>query len=220
MFEPGSWRRHDLLRVEPHAWLRLWDARPQCLEIPHVSGWAALGWPLIVRRRAPDDDPGTIPVALSLPPACGKLRLAIRVAPEDVRERMPPQTLRTLREEAPPSWQKTISALLEVAEQTGVEPRVFGSVLWQRLTGLSYLSTASDLDLLWPVVDADSAARIVPRLAVIEQTGPVRVDGEILLADGSGVQWREWRDSPSAVLVKTASCVELRAVRDLPWLAR
>ena len=212
---PEPWRRHDLLRVEPHTWPQVLESLPQFTEIPCIAQWPALGRPLIVRRRAPGDDPGMIPVAFPLPPACGKLRLSAQIAPEDVHERVPPQTLRTLHEETPLSWQPTIAALLELAAQTGVEPRVFGSLLWQRLTGLSYLSAASDLDLLWPAADADSASRIVSRLAVIEQTGPVRVDGEILLPDGSGVQWREWHGHPTGVLVKTPSGVELHDVRDL-----
>ena len=99
--------------------------------------------------------------------------------------------------------------------KTGVEPRVFGSLLWQHLTGLSYLSAGSDLDLLWPVADEATATWLARRLSVIEQGSPVHCDGEILLPDGSGVHWREWDASPAQVLVKTSSGTQLRAVRDL-----
>ena len=212
---PELWRRHDLLRVEPRAWSGVLAAHPRLAALPPVARWAACGWPLIVRRHLPGDDPGLIPAGLPLPPASGKRRVAVQLCPEDVRERLPPVTLRGVREETPLSWRGTVEALLELADETGVEPRVFGSLLWQRLTGLAYLSAGSDLDLLWPVADPETAARLVRGLAGIERNSPVRCDGEMLLPDGGGVQWREWQGSPTEVLVKTAAGVRLCATRDV-----
>ncbi len=210
-----SWRRHDLLRVEPAAWSRVLRFQPSLAEIPVVVGWAASGWPLIVRRRASGDAPGMIPVGLPLPPGAGKARRSFQLQPADISGRVAARTLRAACGEAPSPWRATVDALLGLAAQTGVEPRVFGSLLWQQLTGLAYLSASSDLDLLWPVNSAVVAERIVRGLASIEQNSPVRLDGEILLPDGGGVQWREWHGNPSEVLVKTLCGVELRAAWDL-----
>ena len=210
-----AWRRHDLLRVEPRAWSGILAAHPQLAAVPEVVRWAARGWPLIVRRHLPGDDPALIPVGLPLPPASGKRRLAAQLSPADVRERLPAVTLRNVREEVPLSWRRTADALLAFAVETGVEPRVFGSLLWQHATGLPYLSAGSDLDLLWPVADAEKASRLVCGLAGIERDSPVRCDGEILLPDGGGVQWREWHGSPAEVLVKTSAGVRLWATRDV-----
>ena len=93
---------------------------------------------------------------------------------------------------------------------------LFGSLLWQRRTSLSYLGAASDLDLLWPVGDAGPAWRLARGLAAAQETlGPVRMDGEILLPDGGGVQWRELSRARREVLVKTLDGVELRPIDDL-----
>lgn len=211
-----GWRRHDLLRVRPGAWPRVLRQRPGLETVPHVSAWAERGWPLIVRRRGQGDAPGTIPVALALPPACGKRRIALQVTAEDLGERVSPETLRDARPEVPPAWRAAVDALLALSDQTGVEPRVFGSLLWQRRTGLPYLTDASDLDLLWPVDDAEGAFRLTRGLAAAEaEIGPVRLDGEILLPDGGGVQWRELHHARGEVLVKTPDGVELRPVHDL-----
>ena len=213
MSEP--WRRHDLLLVEPRAWSGVLAAHPHLAAIPEVLQWAARGWPLIVRRHLPGDDPTLIPVGLPLPPVNGKLRLAAELSPGEVREWLPAVTLRRLRGETPVSWRGTVDALLGLADETGVEPRVFGSLLWQHATGLPYLSAGSDLDLLWPTADADTAAQLVRGLAGIERNSPVGCDGEILLPDGGGVQWREWHGSPAEVLVKTSAGVRLCATRDV-----
>ena len=190
-------------------------ARGRLASLPYVAQWALRGWPVIVRRPAADDDPALIPVALPLPPAAGKLRLAAQLPPEHIRGRLPPLTLRAAREEAPLAWEPVVASLLALADQTGVEPRLFGSLLWQRLTGLGYLSETSDLDLLWPVADAERAHRLVQWLASIEAGSPVRLDGEILLPGGGGVQWREWHGGASEVLVKTAAGVLLQPRRTL-----
>lgn len=213
MREP--WRRHDLLRVRPQTWQKVLNSQPHLADVPHVAQWAARGWPVIVRRYLPGEDPRMIPVGFPLPPAKGKLRLSALVISEDVDEQVPPVTLRDVHHEVPLDWQGTVDALLALADQSGVEPRVFGSLLWQRLTGLTYLSASSDLDLLWPVEDASTAAHLVHRLAAIERDNPVRCDGEILLPGGGGVQWREWKDSPHEVLVKTSTAVRLCATADL-----
>ena len=212
---PELWRRHDLLRVDPMAWSRVLSARPQFAALPSVAQWAKHGWPLIVRRHLDGDDPGLIPVGLPLPPAAGKMRLAAQIFPKEVSERLSPLTLRNVREEVPLAWRETVNALLNLADQSSVEPRVFGSLLWQQVTGLPYVSVNSDLDLLWPVVDPDTATQIVRGLHRLEQDSPVRCDGEILLPDGSGVQWREWHGSSAEVLVKTSAGVRLCARRDV-----
>jgi phosphoribosyl-dephospho-CoA transferase len=56
--------------------------------------------------------------------------------------------LRSAARVADPSWRPTIASLLAVGARTGVEPSVFGSLLWEHLTGLAYLTPHSDLDVL------------------------------------------------------------------------
>jgi phosphoribosyl-dephospho-CoA transferase len=90
---------------------------------------------------------------------------------------------------------------------------VFGALLWEHATGLPYLTAKSDLDLLWSISDERTAALLVERLLKIEAEGPVRLDGELELPDGAGVNWRELArnsDQHSQVLVKTMGGVEVR----------
>lgn len=205
-----EWRRHDLLRVEPSAWSRVLSRQSVLAAVAEVAQWAALGRPVIVRRPAALDTVDVVPVALSLPLAFNKLRVCLQVAPAEISKRMPGQMLRASLDEAPLAWQGTAAKLLALADETGVEPLIFGSLLWQRLTRLPYLTATSDLDLLWPVTDLDCASWLVSRLDVIERNSPVRLDGELILPDGGGVHWRELASGASEVVVKTMAGVQLR----------
>jgi phosphoribosyl-dephospho-CoA transferase len=115
---------------------------------------------------------------------------------------------------APAEWQPVIGALLDLGDAVGTAPRVFGALLWQHTTGLPYLSARSDLDLIWPISDERTALSLVARLLRLDAESPVRLDGELELPDGAGLNWRELAQSradPSdELLVKTMDGVEMR----------
>ena len=69
------------------------------------------------------------------------------------------------------------------------------------------------LYLLWSISDEQTAVLLVERLLKLEAEGPVRLDGELELPDGAGVNWREFAynsDQLGQVLVKTMDGVEAR----------
>jgi len=109
--------------------------------------------------------------------------------------------------------------LLDLGEAVETTPRVFGALLWQHTTGLPYLTARSDLDLLWSISDGRSAALLVERLLQLDASSPVRLDGELELADGAAVNWRELAQTAAnrtaEVLVKTMDGVEVRTTAEL-----
>ena len=89
------------------------------------------------------------------------------------------------------------------------EVRVFGSLAWQALTGLAYLTEQSDLDiLLHPGPDTDPL-RLAAAIAAIDAAAPMRIDGELVRSDGLAVNWRELNDGARHVLAKSAAGVAL-----------
>ena len=211
-----SLRRHDLLSATPATWDAMLQLHPGLAELPLVAGWARLGWPVIVRRRVAGDAPGSVSAALPLPPAHGKLRVALSFPSSAGLAARPPMLLRDVAETVPAGWQAIVSALLHLGEAVGSPPRVFGALLWEHATGLPYLNPASDLDLLWRVSSARAAADLLDGLLRLDAGGPVRIDGELEMPDGAGVNWRELgearRGSACCILAKTIDAVELR-----PW---
>jgi len=207
-------RRHDLLRAEPFAWDAMLRCHPGLTDLPLVANWALREWPVIVRRRMAGDVADDVPAALPLPPLHGKQRLAFSFSSSAAVVALPPVQLRNTARAAPSAWQPVIAALLDLGEALGMTPRVFGALLWEHATGLSYLTAQSDLDLLWSISDERSAALLVEGLLRLDAGGPIRLDGELELPDGAAVNWRELAQSVAnqgdELLVKTMDGVEVR----------
>jgi phosphoribosyl-dephospho-CoA transferase len=219
------WRRHDLLRVAPDAWAAALAHDPSSADLPLLGAWADRGWPVIARRRAEAEDPDLVPVGVPLPPAAGKRRVALLLPPEGVLRRSSPPLLRAAARVADPGWRSTIASLLAMGARTGVEPAVFGSLLWQHLTGLAYLSPHSDLDVLWPVPAGFDVLSLVSSIAEIQRDAPLRIDGEVIFPDGSAVNWRELSNERrtgerAGVLVKTMEGVRLLDIASLPGVGQ
>jgi phosphoribosyl-dephospho-CoA transferase len=175
-----------MVKASAAGWAAAMSRHPEFASEPIVAGWARAGRPLIVRRPACSDAAGMIPLGLPLPPSHGKRRIAFTLAPGDIIASAPPPSLADAAAAAPARWQATIGLLLRLLPET----RTFGSLAWQHLTRLPYLSDSSDLDLLWPLSSARQADTLASDIGRIASQAPMRLDGEIVGRAG-GVQWRE-----------------------------
>jgi phosphoribosyl-dephospho-CoA transferase len=206
--EPRRLTRHQLVRVRTDAWDAWMDAHPDLAEEPLLRDWARHGWPLIVRRPLPGEQAG-VPLGLPLPPWAGKRRLAICIAPEAIASVAPLPALTEVIATAPQAWQPCLRQLIALAASYQVQVRVFGSLAWQWLTGLSYLGPGSDLDLVWTVPQRDQLSAFLTDVAQLEATAPMRLDGELLRADGAGVNWREVHTGAAELALKSGNEVTL-----------
>jgi len=188
-----------MVKASVSAWTAVMNRTPELASEPIVAGWIHAGRPLIVRRPACSDVVGMIPLGLPLPPSHGKRRIAVSLAAADIVASAPPPLLADAAAAAPAHWRETIDQLLQLLPET----RTFGSLAWQHLTGLPYLTERSDLDLLWPL----SSATLPSDIAGIAKQAPMRLDGEITGPAG-GVQWRELTGADEdEVIVKSTTGV-------------
>ncbi|RDJ21874.1 malonate decarboxylase holo-[acyl-carrier-protein] synthase [Bosea caraganae] len=201
-------RRHDLIFVSPASWRALLATRADLAAEPLVAGWVESGWPLIGRRPLPGEAQG-VALGLPLPPSAGKRRLSVLMQPADIALTAPPPTLGSAAPTAPRAWWPVLDGLAKIASRHGLDARVFGSLAWQTLTGLDYLTERSDLDMLLHVHRHTDLRRLVLELAAIEVTAPMRLDGELIRDDGAAVNWRELHADARKVLVKTIRGVTL-----------
>ncbi len=209
-YRPRDWpiRRHDLIFVSRAGWRAMLATRPDLAADPLVATWVDKGWPLVGRRALPDEGGGA-PLGLPLPPFAGKRRISILMPPDDIVCTAPPPVLSVVRWAAPRAWRSTLDGLEDMAARHRTDVRVFGSLAWQALTGLDYVTGRSDLDVLLPLHRDTDLGRVVADMAAIEAAAPVRLDGELIRDDGAGVNWREFRGGARDVLVKTAGGVAL-----------
>ncbi len=167
---PERLPRHTLVWLSAHAG---WQADIAAHE-SRLADWFAQGRPAIVARRAADDADPRLRLGVPLPPAEGKLRLALRMPAHDVLRTAAPPTLQAVLEgDLVQDWQRPLQALQDIAAA-----RVFGAFAWQHLTGLHYVHARSDIDLLWRI-DTAQADALVARLQAWETEHGRRVDGEL-----------------------------------------
>ena len=161
----------------------------------------------------------SIAVGLALPPAQGKRRIAFSVAASDIARYTPPLLLADAIADAPSEWQPALAELDAAATGIGLELRVFGSLAWQALSGIQYLTPQSDIDLLWHPLSNAQLQQGVALLSRWEQDHGLRADGEVLFGGSCAVSWHEWATLKSGkdqrVLVKRVSSAELVAAREL-----
>jgi phosphoribosyl-dephospho-CoA transferase len=185
-----------------------------------VATWLEADRPLVVARQPCEiAQSHTILVGLALPPTQGKRRIALSVAAHDIARYTPPLLLADAIDHAPAAWQPALAELHDAAITIDLELRVFGSLAWQALSGLQYLTPQSDIDLLWHPQSHTQLQQGIALLARWEQASGLRADGEVLFGGSSAVSWREWAtlksDDAQRVLVKRESTAELVDAREL-----
>jgi phosphoribosyl-dephospho-CoA transferase len=139
----------------------------------------------------------------SLPPSAGKQRIALQVYFADIASLAPLPSVSDVIGVAPHNWRASLRRLIQLAQHYHVRCGVFGSLAWQRLTGLGYLGPDSDLDLLWSLPHRTHITEFLARVAEIESHAPMRIDGEITREDGAGVNWRELHAGASELALKS-----------------
>lgn len=182
-----------------------------------LADWVDAGRPLIGRAWTMAEDPRAlaarapegVPVGLALRTPAEKVRIALVVEPRHVLRCEPALLLRDALAFLPAGIGKSAERVLQSMGQLGLEVSVYGSAFWSHAGQACCMSPSSDLDLLLRPVSAVQARQGVACLNTLRAEEEVRLDGEIVLPDGSGVAWAEL-DGRERVMVKTQWGPQLR----------
>lgn len=190
---PEPLRRHVFVRLEKDAWEH--TVAPSA-DPATLRDWIGRDRPLIVRRPCVSEDGQNVFLGLALP---GKRRLAYQV---------PVKTISSV--EPPPLWHGEFPAPFA--------PRLFGSHAWQELTGLSYVTETSDVDLLlhidflaeWENFQkaAGTDGPFVPNPGRPDHATPP-IDLEIIFRGNASFSWREYLGPTADILIKSNRDVRL-----------
>lgn len=206
-------RRHDLVWLDETRWRGALRSPLGDVALAAIDAWFSSGRPAVVRR---DDDAGSYGLSLgvALPLTHTVRKLPLQVDAGVVRRTTPPLELVTVIASAPSSWRSELASLAAGANAIGVDLRVYGSLVWQHVSGEPYVTPASDVDLLWRVADQARLEEMLEYLVQWQSTSGLTADGELLLDDDTAVAWKELLRRPRQLLIKRSSGVELRAYRE------
>jgi phosphoribosyl-dephospho-CoA transferase len=206
-------RRHDLAWLDP-AWpaesLEVAPADREAME-----DWRARRLPLVVGRQ--DGQAGGLRLGFTLPGTGPRRRVGLRAPSAAILVHGTPPALEVMLRFAPEPWQPVLAALAQALRQAGLTPRVYGSLVAQAFSGETCLRPDSDVDLLLDCRHRDEARAALAILARHGEGTP-RIDGEIRMADGRAVAWRELARalaSGGQVLAKSDTDLQLMSPEDL-----
>ena len=206
--DPLPLARHQLVYLQPAAWQRVLNEIDAPLAMQaELNAWAEYDWPLVLARQTVLQQ-GQLSLGWPLPPRANgdKPRLALQLSMQEIARRVPPLSLHEVIALFQP--QSVPERLVELAAQMAdTQIAVYGSWSWQALTGLAYLRSSSDIDL---VLQPQTQAQLQAGLQHLQAAREVLpLDGEIVFLEGSAVAWREWLQNSEQVLVKNFSAVSL-----------
>jgi phosphoribosyl-dephospho-CoA transferase len=177
-----------------------------------VERWHADGRPFVICRRRGDLDDvslGFCVVHEEFPEIRPRRVGARTLAAHIIRMERPPALAEVARCGPALDHAPSMRRLTEDAARAGLDLRVYGSWMWQTLTGEGHVRPTSDLDLLVDVTGQHEAGEAVAFLARQEPELSFRLDGELSFADLGEVQWREFLLNAPELLVKAVDSARM-----------
>ncbi|NMM26760.1 MAG: malonate decarboxylase holo-[acyl-carrier-protein] synthase [Glaciimonas sp.] len=218
--------RHSLVWLSAQGWQSCRNSsRDSVAPSSHAAleRWQQADWPAIVRRVDADVDADTaehqvcLGIALPPDPLTGhKARIALRAPQAEVRQIRGPLAIDAVIAAAPAHWRDALQVLATQVARHDLAFGVYGSVALQALTGASYVSASSDIDLLFSPQTQPQLEAGVALLQRYAKTLPL--DGEIVFPSGQAVAWKEWaqaNENRPRLLVKSNRGVQLTTMAAL-----
>ena len=195
--------RHGLLYLDPLA--RYDGAGGEDSSL--VRGWIEAGRPVIARRPGIARGGEGVHCGLPLPPSMGKRRIGLVVPCSAIKRHAPLPRLKDCVRLLPAEKRQRVGEFQDACAAAGFSPEVFGSLAWERLTGLPYLRPESDVDLRFRL---KNGAALTCLLGLLRSHGSLCqnfFDIEIELWSGWAFSWREFVGGSPEVLIKTLETV-------------
>jgi len=215
-------RRHDLLDIDDEGRRKILDELTESESIRSFDAHryarillpdqAECRVPGVVRREEQAPRNGLIPVGFSSPVADkeGRFRIAAFVHPHNVIGITSPyEVLASANLKPRNACTKALDITKSHAQALNLFLGVWGSVALELYTGLPCTHQNSDLDLLVKPASHEVLARFLTEITSIEKRFGMRIDVELDLPDGYGVQLKELFGSRQTVLGKGTKEVAL-----------
>lgn len=205
-------RRHALV------WLSDAPQADEASDSALAAKWHAAGRPFVICRRRSERDEVSLGfcVVHEKFPEIRPRRIGARTHAAHIVRTVRPPTLAEVARCGPAlDHAASFRGLADEAARAGLDLRVYGSWMWQTLTGEGHVRTTSDLDLLVDVAGPREAEAAAAFLARQEPGLSFKLDGELSFPGRGEVQWREFLLSAPEVLLKAVDSVRMVRREDL-----
>jgi phosphoribosyl-dephospho-CoA transferase len=213
-------KRHDLVEITDKG--RLWASEhqaplpchhgvlPQALKLI-TEGHDGIKIPGIVRREECENIQGAIPVGFSSPYLVHghRLRVGAFVPQEEVLSIHSPYQRLEMDFSPRTACLKALVQIKRIALNRGITLGVWGSAGLEIYTGLPYTNRASDLDLLIGIAELNSVLTFAEEALCTGLRYDCRVDIEMDLPSGYGINVAELLTGAGPVLGKSLNRVDL-----------
>ena len=200
-FTPERLRRHSFAWITDSGSPSLFPEDETPLnDVVSLRNWLGRGRPVIIRRPCRSEDGKSVYVGLSLPPDPVKRRVAFRLPFSSLANVVEPPLWTECAEAFPESFGMA-SPILSVIEAVKLPLQTFGSYAWQHHTGLSYVTSNSDIDLIVPINRREDWQRFRQLMSETQKTDH-RVDLEVILNGDASFNWREFETPGTRLLFK------------------
>ena len=212
-------RRHDLVWLDPGARPGQWQTAPD--DGGELRAWIARHLPLVAARPTPALAPaGWLTLGFTVPGQGPRRRITVLAAPQIVIHQRAPLTVAEALPHAPAAWCAGMARLDAACRAAGLTPRIYGSLAGEIFSGQISLNADSDLDVLIDCADGDQVRAAVAVLRTADAAVAPRLDGELRLANGWAVAWRELAAALAAggsarVLAKSNTLVAMLTIAQL-----
>ncbi len=215
---PQPWR-HRRIWLDPACFGQLHHpphTTPEDIEA--LAVWVNAGRPVVGRASGACDvsfPEGLAPLGLTLLPLARKRRLAFAAPRDAVLRTSPPLSVAEVLAVLPHAHRKTAESVIRISGPLHVTSHVYGSAFWSHASGQACMTDSSDLDLVFVSPTRQHTMSLLDQLTALDSQSPIRLDGELQLADGAAVSWRELQKRPPSVLVKTDRGPQLRVCAEV-----
>jgi phosphoribosyl-dephospho-CoA transferase len=210
-------RRHSLVWLDQEL-----DVTPYVTPAAHaavVTEWVAEGLPFVSARQPGSDTGDTrCSLGLTLPPPATRQRVSLLVPPTAIIKVSEPLEMARALDVVDHHCRELLRKITRVSYAAGMTPHVYGSLMWQAVSGKRYMTETSDLDILFCCHGAFDSAGLLAALEGMDGSLP-RLDGEILAPTGWAAAWRELAAAAKlggngTVLAKSDNGVKLLPLTD------
>ena len=199
-------KRHDLVFLSRNGLQYAWENRaPDSHEADAASEYF-FRLPGICRTRPSDLSPALAALGYSFPIRTGetRVRVATQAPVDEIVKIITPWEVPGLLGHLPQPYLGVLTGLVQCAKDEGIQFGMFGSAALQAVTGLPYLHSQSDLDVVIAAAPPEQVRMFYQHLTRISRQSDVRIDGELMLHETCYVKLSELMGGSKTVLAKGA----------------